>query len=110
MLRSILIFSGNNIMCVLQLVCFPAHVNVMFVFVGIEDVFLNTAIGLIRLAQDSLCSSLRIYDLSDPKSPVSNVGNDSFMEGNGSGVGQNHHSLQMTSVEHAEVERPRLCC
>ncbi|PNF23386.1 hypothetical protein B7P43_G12942 [Cryptotermes secundus] len=70
---------------------------------GIEDVFLNTAIGLIRLAQDSLCSSLRIYDLSDPMSPVSSVGNES-------GVGQNHHSLQMTSVEHAEVERPRLCC
>lgn len=90
-------------MCVVQLVCFPSHVNVMFVFVGIEDVFLNTAIGLIRLAQDSLCSSLRIYDLSDPMSPVSSVGNES-------GVGQNHHSLQMTSVEHAEVERPRLCC
>jgi hypothetical protein len=97
-------------MCILQLLCFPSHVNVMFVFIGIEDVFLSTAVGLIRLAQDSLCSSLRICDLTDPMSPVSNVGNDPFVEGDGSGGAQNHHTLQMTSLAHAEVERTRMCC
>ncbi|XP_068083749.1 ras-related protein Rab-21 isoform X2 [Anabrus simplex] len=32
---------------------------------GIEEVFFNTAMGLIRLSEDSLCSSLRVYDSAD---------------------------------------------
>jgi hypothetical protein len=79
-------------------------------FLGIEDVFLSTATGLIRLAQDSLCTSLRIYDLNDPMSPVSYVGNGTFMEGGGSGDEQNQYTLQTTPVAHAEVERTHMCC
>ncbi|KAJ9583759.1 hypothetical protein L9F63_021896, partial [Diploptera punctata] len=37
---------------------------------GIEDIFLSTAMGLIRMSQDSLNSSLRIYDSSNPISPI----------------------------------------
>jgi hypothetical protein len=77
---------------------------------GIEDVFLSTAIGLIRLSQESLCSSLRIYDSSDPLSPVSNAGMDPLTVGDRNGVGQNQYSLQASSLAHGEVERSPLCC
>jgi hypothetical protein len=73
---------------------------------GIEDVFLSTAIQLIQLSQDSLCSSLRIYDSSDPMSPISNDGKDSLLE---RGV-QNQYSVQETSLAHAESERTPMCC
>lgn len=86
--------------------CSLAHINVMFVSTGIEDVFLSTAIQLIRLSQDSVCSSLRIYDSSDTMSPISNVGKGSLLEGDG----QNQYSLQGTSVAHAEAERTSMCC
>jgi hypothetical protein len=79
-------------------------------FIGIEDVFLSTAVGLIRLAQDSLCTSLRIYDLTVPTSPISNVGNDPILEGDISGDRQNQFSSPASSVAHAEVERTRMCC
>ncbi|XP_021938344.1 ras-related protein RabJ isoform X2 [Zootermopsis nevadensis] len=73
---------------------------------GIEDVFLSTAIRLIRLSRDSVCPGLRIYDSSDPASPISNVGKGSLSEGSV----QNQYSLQGTSVVHAEAERTRMCC
>ncbi|XP_069688175.1 uncharacterized protein RabX1 isoform X1 [Periplaneta americana] len=75
---------------------------------GIEDVFLNTAMGLIRLSQDSLCSSLRIYDSADPLSPISTMGKNTLLEGDGDS--SNQYSLQNTSVAHAEVERTPMCC
>lgn len=77
---------------------------------GIEDVFLNTAVGLIRLSQDSLCSSLRIYDSCDPLSPVSNVGMDPLSDGDRNGDGQTQYSLQTSSLAHGEAERSPLCC
>ncbi|KAE8748089.1 hypothetical protein FOCC_FOCC005284 [Frankliniella occidentalis] len=37
---------------------------------GIEEVFLNSAIGMIKLSEDSQCTSLRIYDSSEAGSPT----------------------------------------
>jgi hypothetical protein len=95
---------------VLQLVHFLAHVNIVLMFVGIEEVFLSTAMGLIRLSRDSVCPNLRIHDVNEPMSPVSNVGSQPFLEGDRNGGGQSEQPLQMTSVAHAEVERTRMCC
>jgi len=97
-------------MCEWQILCLPTHVNVMFVSTGIEDVFLSTAIGLIRLSQDSLCSSLRIYDTSDPLSPVSNAATGPLTVGDRNGDGQTQYSLQTSSLAHGEVERSPFCC
>jgi hypothetical protein len=82
----------------------------LFMSSGIEEVFLSTAMGLIRLSQDSLCSSLRIYDSSDPASPISNVGTSYLLEGGKNGDGQDQCSTQRMSLAHAEVERTPLCC
>jgi len=97
-------------MCEWQLLCLPAHVNGMFVSTGIEDVFLSTAVGLIQLSQDSLCSSLRIYDSSDPLSPVSNAATGTLTVGDRNEDGQTQYSLQASSLAHGEVERSPLCC
>lgn len=40
------------------------------VLTGIEEVFLNSAIGMIKLSEDSQCTSLRVYDSSDTSSPT----------------------------------------
>ena len=85
----------------------PSHVNVMFVSTGIEDVFLSTALGLIRLSQDSLCSSLRIYD---SLSRASNVGMSPLPDGGRNGDGQSQYSLQTSSLAHGDAERSPLCC
>lgn len=77
---------------------------------GIEDVFLSTAIGLIRLSKDSLCSSLRIYDTSDPLSPLSNAATSPLTLVDRNVDGQTQYSLQTSSLAHGEVERSPLCC
>jgi len=97
-------------MCEWQLLRLPTHVNVMSVSTGIEDVFLSTAIGLIRLSKDSLCSSLRIYDTSDPLSPLSNAATSPLTLVDRNVDGQTQYSLQTSSLAHGEVERSPLCC
>jgi len=82
----------------------------MFVSTGIEDVFLSTAIGLIRLSQDSLCSSLRIYDTTDPLSTISNAATGPLTLEDQNVDGQTQYSLQTSSLAHGEVERSPLCC
>lgn len=37
---------------------------------GIEEVFLNSAIGMIKLSEDNQCTSLRVYDSSDAGNPT----------------------------------------
>ncbi|PSN35768.1 Ras-related protein RabJ [Blattella germanica] len=74
---------------------------------GIEDIFLTTAIGLIRLSQDSLSSSLRIYDSSEPLSTIAGS-KGSLLDSIGSSELQS--SLQSDCVAHAEVERAPMCC
>ena len=88
----------------------PAHVNVTFVSTGIEDVFIGTARGLIRLSNETLCSSLRIYDSSDPPNPVSNAGTGPLTVVDKNGDGQAQYSLQTSSLAHGEVERSPLSC
>ncbi|XP_063237792.1 ras-related protein Rab-31 [Bacillus rossius redtenbacheri] len=69
---------------------------------GIEDVFLNTAIGLIRMSQDSVGSSLRVYDSADGCSPaaVARLGD----RGSGGGVEETPGFAQ------GESEKPSMCC
>ncbi|XP_054280531.1 ras-related protein Rab-31-like [Macrosteles quadrilineatus] len=65
---------------------------------GIEDVFLNTAMGLINLSKDSLVTSLRVYDSNDRPEPNS-----------GRGYGTTTISAQ-DHVAHAETAKSPLCC
>ena len=71
--------------------------------------FLSTAIGLIRMSQDSLNSSLRIYDSSDPTSPIAMTPKGSLLDGSGN-EGLQFSLNSSTSVAHAEVERTNMCC
>ncbi|XP_046682635.1 ras-related protein Rab-31 [Homalodisca vitripennis] len=65
---------------------------------GIEDVFLNTAMGLMNLSKDSLVTSLRVYDSTD-KPDASLLS---------SGYGPTIHAHD--PAPHAETAKPSLCC
>ncbi|KAG8296517.1 hypothetical protein J6590_055163, partial [Homalodisca vitripennis] len=64
----------------------------------IEDVFLNTAMGLMNLSKDSLVTSLRVYDSTD-KPDASLLS---------SGYGPTIHAHD--PAPHAETAKPSLCC
>ncbi|XP_046985648.1 ras-related protein Rab-31 [Schistocerca americana] len=78
---------------------------------GIEEVFLNTAVGLIRLCEDSSCSSLRVYDSSERMSPRTNVFHDPASPPSPPTVTQPvvHTDVPFVPAQ-AEVERSPFCC
>uniref|UniRef100_A0A1B6M795 Uncharacterized protein n=1 Tax=Graphocephala atropunctata TaxID=36148 RepID=A0A1B6M795_9HEMI len=65
---------------------------------GIEDVFLNTAMGLMNLSKDSLVTSLSVYDSSD-KPETSQLS---------PGYGATIHAHDQ--APHAETAKPSFCC
>lgn len=79
---------------------------------GIEEVFLNTAVGLIRLSEDGVCSSLRVYDSADSVNPRPNVLRDVPILG--TPATESAHPYIHTDIPvataHAEVERSSPCC
>nr|CAD7573657.1 unnamed protein product [Timema californicum] len=76
---------------------------------GIEEVFLNVALGLIRLSHDTLCSSLRVYDSSSSFSP-SNLSSEISRSRFNLTSDENNVYEEKADAIHAETERPSLCC
>nr|CAD7404224.1 unnamed protein product [Timema poppensis] len=76
---------------------------------GIEEVFVNVALGLIRLSHDTLCSSLRVYDSSSSFSP-SNLSSEISRSRFNLTSDENNVYEEKADAIHAETERPSLCC
>nr|CAD7444903.1 unnamed protein product [Timema bartmani] len=76
---------------------------------GIEEVFLNVALGLIRLSHETLCSSLRVYDSSSSLSP-SNLSSEISRSRFNLTSDENNAYEEKADAIHAETEKPALCC
>nr|CAD7429199.1 unnamed protein product [Timema monikensis] len=76
---------------------------------GIEEVFLNVALGLIRLSHETLCSSLRVYDSSSSLSP-SNLSSEISRSRFNLTSDENNVCEEKADAIHAETEKPSLCC
>ncbi|CAG2055228.1 unnamed protein product [Timema podura] len=76
---------------------------------GIEEVFLNVALGLIRLSHETLCSSLRVYDSISSLSP-SNLSSEISRSRFNLTSDENNACEEKADAIHAETEKPSLCC